>query len=464
MKWLLILHHHMPYGDVSSGLKKEDQKILREWFLEALIWSYLPLAKSAIEGKSWYVASLSASFMKHISLLEEQKSLLRESTTKALKEGEKFLKENLTNEALALTMEHHLELIEENIKLLHDFKWKPIDIYKELSRKVPVGTTPAFHPLLTPLEDFPKLLEVCIKTGMDIIQKELGKNPQLLWLPELTTFPGLENTISKATNTEIFTVMEPEALHLDSHSGKEINPYRVYSTGRLKILVRDPLTSKIVWSADEGYPGASPYLEFHRKTGMFKLHAVTSRKTPLSDKLPYDPLFARDKLKEDAIHFSNMLKKMSAHESVSVITSAYDAELFGHWWHEGVLFIEEVYRNLPPEFTVKSNSLEDVIEYSDVEELKCQNSPLSYCSWGAKKGISLWVNEKTASMWEELLETAEKIEETIGEFDLEKSPVENFLLAAQSDWFFMKGSGRTADIGERVFNSLIEFARKHFMI
>ncbi len=56
-------------------------------------------------------------------------------------------------------------------------------------------------------------------------------------------------------------------------------------------LIRDPLSSRQVWSRQEGYPGDEWYLEFHkiRWPGGLKYWRVSAPGSDLGAKLPYDP-------------------------------------------------------------------------------------------------------------------------------------------------------------------------------
>ncbi|MFX7167374.1 hypothetical protein ABTI49_20195, partial [Acinetobacter baumannii] len=68
-----------------------------------------------------------------------------------------------------------------------------------------------------------------------------------------------------------------------------------------------------VWSADYGYPGEGLYREFHRKDPISGLHhwRVTHRQADLSAKVPYDPEAAFLKVKEHAVHFVDLVERLS---------------------------------------------------------------------------------------------------------------------------------------------------------
>src|SRR5207249_4704325 len=64
-----------------------------------------------------------------------------------------------------------------------------------------------------------------------------------------------------------------------------------------------------VWSADYGYPGDGAYLEFHRKHGRDGLRywRVTDRRIPLAEKVPYDPMAAKERAEAHAEHFASLV-------------------------------------------------------------------------------------------------------------------------------------------------------------
>jgi 1,4-alpha-glucan branching enzyme len=68
-----------------------------------------------------------------------------------------------------------------------------------------------------------------------------------------------------------------------------------------------------------------------------------------------------------ARHFVSVLEGVFEQTSISeakpVIVSPYDCELFGHWWHEGVAWIEQVYRLLAQKRSVDTMSLSEYVDH-----------------------------------------------------------------------------------------------------
>src|SRR5262249_15756463 len=135
---------------------------------------------------------------------------------------------------------------------------------------------------------------------------------------------------------------------------------------------RDLETSKQVWSSNEGYPGDAAYRDFYRDIGFdlpledigayihpdgirvhtgFKYFRVTGRGAHLAHKAPYDRDLARARAAEHAGNFmfnrGKQIEHLAAHlDRKPLVISPYDAELFGHWWFEGPMFIDLLARKI----------------------------------------------------------------------------------------------------------------------
>ena len=83
--------------------------------------------------------------------------------------------------------------------------------------------------------------------------------------------------------------------------------------------------------------------------GWFGLHywRVTGRETGLGAKAEYEPARASAAAQRQASHFRDLLKRElflyenGAGEHGNLVSS-YDTELYGHWWLEGVEWLEAV--------------------------------------------------------------------------------------------------------------------------
>jgi 1,4-alpha-glucan branching enzyme len=214
-----------------------------------------------------------------------------------------------------------------------------------------------------------------------------------------------------------------------------------------------------VWSRHHGYPGDEWYLDFHkiRWPGGLKYWRVTGPDVDLGEKVPYQPERAQASVKAHASHFAGLLGQVQREEGVGpdgVAMAPFDTELFGHWWFEGVDFLEGMYRELPAARKVIPVTASQHLDSFPARKLL---RPLEG-SWGADGDFSMWLNDETEWTWKRLwpLEEAFWRVAREGEAFPEKAPVlaqaaRQLLLAQSSDWQFMISTGAVPDYAERRF-------------
>jgi 1,4-alpha-glucan branching enzyme len=236
--------------------------------------------------------------------------------------------------------------------------------------------------------------------------------------------------------------------------------------GPLSVLVRDPRSSRQVWSRYEGYPGDGRYLEFHRtRSGGLKLWRVTDRDGDLGAKEPYDPAAAEALAGEHAAHFAGLLSAIAAEAGGSrggVIAAPFDTELFGHWWFEGPRFLDALFRRLasaggPVRPVTAGRHLAATPPRAAVR--------LDAGSWGNDGDWSMWLGTRTAWTWERLwpLEEAFWDAAPAALASTDARPVlaqaaRELLLAQASDWQFILTTGAAADYAELRFREHCEGA------
>ncbi len=241
------------------------------------------------------------------------------------------------------------------------------------------------------------------------------------------------------------------------------SPYRGYrmpgpaGADLLAALVRDPRSTRQVWSRQEGYPGDEWYLEFHkmRWPGGLKLWRVTGGDVDLGGKQPYVPGRARDRARVHAEHFAHLLQRIAASEMRGrVIVAPFDTELFGHWWFEGVDFVADVYRCLTNMDVRPVTAREHVARHPPRDVVQ-----LSEGSWGANGDFSMWMNDQTSWTWQRLWPLED------GFWDVARGALaggeasrrvlaqaaRSLLLAQASDWQFIISTGAATDYAEMRF-------------
>jgi 1,4-alpha-glucan branching enzyme len=315
------------------------------------------------------------------------------------------------------------------------------------------GATHGYFPLL--LKD--QNIRAQIRVAIDTHEKHFGKRPRGIWLPECAYRPaynwqppvgpeeirsrhydrkGIEELLAE-NKLEYFVVdghqvtggktmhryhpffesqeflNEQAPLPIPGHEPHKrslASLYQVCSTerdilGKLPVIfARDPQTAAQVWSTDIGYPGSPPYLDFHKKhhNSGLRYWAVTGAKVDLDKKVQYDPSLIEAQIAQNAMHFVEVLRaRLREHALTSrnpgIVSSPFDTELFGHWWHEGPRFVARVMELLDKDPDVL---LTDCREAVDNPNLKRPTIALPEGSWGDGGGHAVWLNNAVDWMWD----------------------------------------------------------------
>jgi 1,4-alpha-glucan branching enzyme len=200
---------------------------------------------------------------------------------------------------------------------------------------------PATHPVL-PLLD-PRIAGIALRAGLDDARVRLGREPAGIWAPECGWAPGLERLYADAGVSHL--VMDEVTLRRPTARGHRLGDTGVVAFGR------DLSVTNRIWSSRHGYPAGADYRDFHAVDPQegFRLWRVTG---PGADKEPYDPAAARAAIERDARDFvaavrARLIEISHRDGRPGLVVAAYDTELFGHWWHEGPVFLERVLELLP---------------------------------------------------------------------------------------------------------------------
>ena len=167
---------------------------------------------------------------------------------------------------------------------------------------------------------------------------------------------------------------------------------------------RDPKTGVQVWSGDAGYPGDALYLDFHKKRwpGGHRYWQVTGSKVDMAYKTPYYPHEAAQRTRSHAEHYVSLvyeaLKEGFLDEKPPILCSPFDAELFGHWWFEGPLFLEQIVRVLAEagaDYPVQLiNGSAYLQNFGAAGFLSLPEG-----SWGKNGTNEVWMNPETSWTW-----------------------------------------------------------------
>jgi 1,4-alpha-glucan branching enzyme len=305
-----------------------------------------------------------------------------------------------------------------------------------------------FQPLLNP-----RLREFALREGLADAHQRLAHTPKGIWAPECAYAPGMEFDYA-AAGVGHFMVDGP-SLHGDTSLGRPVGDSDVVAFGR------DLAVSYRVWSPKSGYPGHAAYRDFYtydHVTGL-KPARVTGRNVPSDDKAPYDPERAGHAVDGHVADFVDVVRRRLLSESERIgrpahVVTAFDTELFGHWWYEGPVWLERVLRALPAagiRVGTLSDAVADGFTGSPVE--------LPPSSWGSGKDWSVWSGEKVADLVQlntEVVDTAlstvdkafeqnSSVGEPVARDIVADQILRETLLTVSSDWPFMVSKDSAAD-------------------
>ena len=293
---------------------------------------------------------------------------------------------------------------------------------------------PATHPF-QPLVEDGRLVDAQLRVGLDDAAIRLGTRPRGIWAPECGYRPGLEEHYAKAGVTH-FLADGPTLLG----SGAATDRAHTAGDSDVVVLGRDLDVTYRVWSPRSGYPGGRWYRDFHtfdHGSGI-RPARVTSRSTEPHEKRPYDPAAAAAATRHDAEDFVGVVVERLRDHPLTVV--AYDTELFGHWWHEGPAWLEQVLRLLP-EAGVRLATLREIEPSGRVD--------LQPGSWGSGKDFHVWegvtdLRDESRDVQRRLLDVIDKIEPYARDEALDQLAREAFLVMS-SDWAFCVTKDSAAD-------------------
>ncbi len=484
----LVLHGHLPYVR-----HPEHEDFLEEdWLYEGITETYIPLIavfeKLLEDGVDFRLTmTLSPTLISMLSdpLLEERYSRhLNKLIELAHKEIERTTwQPRFQNLAIMYLNEFckTREIFEKyNRNLINAFK-KFQDAGK--LEIITCGATHGYFPLMDVCRES---VRAQVKVAVSHYENVFARKPKGIWLPECGYHPGHDEILREAGLRYFFA---------DAHGVLHGTPrpkYGVFApvyckgTG-IACFARDLESSKQVWSSIEGYPGDYSYREFYRDIGFdlefdyikpyihpdgirintgIKYYRITG-----SDyKESYDPQRARDSAAQHAGNF--MFNRQKQIEYLSgimqkkpIIVSPYDAELLGHWWYEGVMWLDFLIRKIA--FDQDEIRLITASEYL-AENPRNQVITPSLSSWGWKGYSEMWLQGANDWIYRHLHVASGRMTELTRTFAnadglLRRAlnqALRELLLAQSSDWAFIMGTGtHTSYAVKRTKDHLLRFTR-----
>jgi 1,4-alpha-glucan branching enzyme len=472
----LVLHAHLPYVRHPEHKRHLEER----WFYEALIECYLPLLDAFDR-----LAEEEIPFALTMSITPPLAAMLKDDLLRA-----RFEQHLARTEALAE---------KEMKRLWGDEQFAPIatfyrdelariravwdrhhgDVIAGLVRHWDAGsleliTCSATHCYLPGMMPAKEGIRPQIELGVKGFEALVGRKPLGMWLPECAYHPSFDKDIADAGIG--FTIVDTHGVTLASPRP----PFGVHgpivSPNGVAFFARDAESSRQVWSREEGYPGNVYYRDFYRDIGFdlpeselmgevggdgarmmtgLKYYRITGK---TAHKEPYMPGVAKQKAWEDAANFvfnrTHQMRHLAAHVPSPIVVAPYDAELYGHWWFEGPMFLEAVFRQLlHTRGEVEAITLRQYLEENPV----ATTATPAASSWGAGGYGEVWVGPEAAWSWRHvhhatryvswLVKTHRHADGVRGRA-LDQT-VRELLLLQSSDWNFIIKTGTSMTYAER---------------
>jgi 1,4-alpha-glucan branching enzyme len=361
-----------------------------------------------------------------------------------------------------------------------------INAFRELQEEgvLEIITCCATHGFL-PLISTPEARRAQIQIAVTNYEKHFARKPRGIWLAECAYEPGVEHLL-KEFGIEYFIGDSHALLYGEPRPRFGVHAPVMCPNG-VAVFARDLETSQQVWSAEVGYPGDPFYREFYRDVGWdlpleylkphlhadgtrrhlgLKYYRIGERGVSQQNKPPYVPAIAREKAAFHAYDFIGKRKDQARQLRETfgghppLVTSPYDAELYGHWWFEGPMFIDFLFRQLHYDQTeIVPVAPGDFLD----AKIPIQIQQPSASSWGENGYYKVWLNEGNSWMYPYQHDAEKKMTQLA---NAHEQPSEmqrralnqlarELLLAQSSDWAFQIYQGTTVQYSSRRFQSHI---------
>ncbi|HEV7162059.1 MAG TPA: 1,4-alpha-glucan branching protein domain-containing protein [Solirubrobacteraceae bacterium] len=287
-------------------------------------------------------------------------------------------------------------------------------------------TSAATHAVL-PLLASDAGVHLQVSSGVQAHRRRFGEGWRGgFWLPECAYAPWLERALEDAGVSAV--CVELTAL-LGPGAPEHLRP--IATDGGFLLVPIDRATMSLVWS-DEGYPAHGAYRDYH--------HHTVHHHNPWNNRgEAYDH--------EEALaiargHAADFVARVCARLDGAVIPGgglvvcALDTELLGHWWYEGVVWLEEVVHESARQ-GLELVRLDDALE-------RCKPRAISELpgagewapsSWGLRGDLSTWSSPAVADM--AFAARAAELEVLAAGERASPVAVRELLALQASDWPFM---------------------------
>jgi 1,4-alpha-glucan branching enzyme len=463
----LLLHSHLPF----VRHPEHDDFLEEDWLFEAITETYIPLLRAferldaervpyrVTVGVTPPLAAmlgdplLQGRFRRHLG--NQRELVARE------------VRGNPAETPVGRLARFYRAFLEETADAFeHRWGGSLIDAFRAAQERgsVELITCTATHGFL-PLMTSERARRAQVRVGCEAFRRTFGRQPHGIWLGECAYSRGVDRLLAEQ-GIEYFFVDGHGILYGEPRPAYGVFAPVVTAAG-VHALGRDTDSARQVWSSKEGYPGDPWYREFYRDLGYdadyayiqpylhadgvrrgvgIKYHRVTGE-VALDRKAYYEPGVAAERANVHAGHFlrsrlEQATKLRARMDRPPLMVAPYDAELFGHWWFEGPLFLESFLRQAAVDpagiATVSAG------DYLALHPAVQRQEPCA-STWGAEGYNKVWLNGANAGIYRHLHHAERRMERLADRFPaavgLPKQALDlaarELLLAQSSDWAFI---------------------------
>lgn len=505
----LILHAHLPF----VRHPEQEHFLEEEWLFEAITETYIPLVRMMQRLVDDFVPfKLTMSITPTLcAMLQDQ--LLRERYIRHLELlidlAARERKRNRKHPQLCKLADFYIGLFSDTRRLFVD-EWKCdlLSAFRQLQQSggLEIIASAATHGLLPILQQqSPRAARAQVLIGRDVYVELFAGGSAGFWLPECGYAPSLESILQEA-NLRWF-VVDAHGLAFGKPRPRRSIYAPSYTPAGPAAFARDLDTSRQVWSAQGGYPGDPVYRDFYRDIGFdlpmehlgsiargtrkfsgVKYHRITGRG---DEKQLYDRTAAENAAAQHAIHFveqcHRQVREIGQMGFDPIIVAPFDAELFGHWWFEGPIFLEQFIRHASNESDFRLTTPSEYLTTHPTQQIV---EPAA-STWGENGHLAVWLDPSNGWIYPQLHAAAQKMSDLAKQASvvagqprmLSRLPNEasaggapalqltgrvlkqlarELLLAQSSDWAFLMKTGTACEYAtQRTIDHLARFNRLH---
>lgn len=479
-----LLHAHVPF------VRQQDANgcVEERWLFEAISETYMPLLtmfeRLESDGIPFSIAlSLSPLLCQMLAdpaiqmrYVEHQDRLIAFGERELIRSKDRADEQSLVQMYLDRAVNDRARFVEYyGSNLLNAFAhWQKKGFVELLTS----AATHAFMPFLV---DSPESLQAQVELAIHSHRSFFSKNPAGFYLPHLAWFPEAGELLRSYGLS--YTVVESHGLLHAKPCPTKGTMAPVQTAGGLTVFGRDYQATRQIFDSEEGFIAHPAFRDFNwdagyelplealvplleieniRGSSSFKYRA---KGTKGADAQIYSVDAALQEIDGQVDAFLNScLAQMAAYEAeldtVSNIFCAFDAELFGHRWYEGIHFLERVFRKVYRSQDIRLIKPIHAIElFAEKEAVDIHPSSCGRCGYNEN-----WLDVSNDWTWRHIIQCAKRLTDLTKRFPDETGLKERtlnqatreVLLAQSADWQDLMRERIAPDFAKRRFESFIQ--------